>query len=112
MNEGGKRRGRGKEVNKEKLTLKLLFSNRGAPKRVLLFNSHLPLLLFSFALVVQRTSHSKGRWRRISSGSVSAAITINSAIPRFSVLVAKQGKDEKNEKEKSWKRKKKKEKKK
>jgi len=34
------------------------------------------------------SSASKGRWRRISSGSVSAAITTNSEIPLLSVLVA------------------------
>ena len=40
----------------------------------------------------QRTlsSHSKGRCSRISSGSVSAAITMNSAIPLFRALVATQ----------------------
>jgi hypothetical protein len=34
------------------------------------------------------SSASKGRWSRISSGSVSAAITTNSDIPLFRVLVA------------------------
>jgi len=34
------------------------------------------------------SSASNGRWRRISKGSVSAAITMNSAIPLFNVLVA------------------------
>lgn len=34
------------------------------------------------------SSASKGRWRRISSGSVSAAITTNSEIPLFRVFVA------------------------
>ena len=34
------------------------------------------------------SSHNNGRWRRISSGSVSAAKMINSACPLFSVLVA------------------------
>jgi hypothetical protein len=34
------------------------------------------------------SSASNGRWRRISSGSVSAAITTNSEIPLLRVLVA------------------------
>lgn len=34
------------------------------------------------------SSHRSGRWRMISSGSASAAITINSAMPLFRVLVA------------------------
>lgn len=34
------------------------------------------------------SSASRGRWRRISSGSVSAAITTNSDIPLFRVFVA------------------------
>jgi len=34
------------------------------------------------------SSASKGRWRRISRGSASAAITTNSEIPLFKVLVA------------------------
>ena len=34
------------------------------------------------------SSASRGRWSRISSGSVSAAKTTNSEIPRFKVLVA------------------------
>jgi len=39
------------------------------------------------------SSASKGRWRRISKGSVSAAMTTNSAIPLFKVLVAAQYKN-------------------
>lgn len=34
------------------------------------------------------SSHSSGRWRMISSGSASAAITINSEMPLFRVFVA------------------------
>ncbi|KAG7226411.1 hypothetical protein INR49_013823 [Caranx melampygus] len=34
------------------------------------------------------SSQSSGRWRMISSGSASAAITMNSAMPLFRVLVA------------------------
>jgi len=34
------------------------------------------------------SSASRGRWRRISRGSVSAAMTTNSEIPLFRVLVA------------------------
>ena len=34
------------------------------------------------------SSHSRGRCSRISSGSASAAMTMNSEMPRFSVLVA------------------------
>lgn len=37
------------------------------------------------------SSHSSGKCRRISSGSASAAMTMNSEIPRFSVLVADAG---------------------
>jgi len=35
------------------------------------------------------SSHSRGRCKMISSGSASAAMTINSHMPRFSVFVAK-----------------------
>lgn len=42
------------------------------------------------------SSHSSGRWRMISSGSASAAITINSAMPLFRVFVA--GEEEENHK--------------
>ena len=34
------------------------------------------------------SSQSRGRWSKISRGSVSAAITMNSAMPRFKHLVA------------------------
>lgn len=34
------------------------------------------------------SSHKRGKWRRISRGSVSAAMTMSSAMPRLSVLVA------------------------
>lgn len=34
------------------------------------------------------SSQSRGRWRMISSGSASAAITMNSEMPLFKVLVA------------------------
>jgi hypothetical protein len=33
------------------------------------------------------SSHNNGRWRRISMGSASAAMTMNSLIPRFNDLV-------------------------
>jgi hypothetical protein len=39
------------------------------------------------------SSHSRGRCSKISRGSVSAAMMITSAIPRFRVLVAAQGND-------------------
>lgn len=39
------------------------------------------------------SSHSNGRCRRISSGSASAAMTMNSEMPRFSVLVADAGRN-------------------
>lgn len=38
------------------------------------------------------SSHNSGKWRMISSGSASAAITMNSEIPRLRVLVAKRKK--------------------
>jgi hypothetical protein len=34
------------------------------------------------------SSHRRGKWRRISRGSVSAVKTMNSETPRFNVLVA------------------------
>lgn len=40
------------------------------------------------------SSASKGRWRRISSGSVSAAITTNSEMPLLSVFVAEQNQNQ------------------
>lgn len=47
------------------------------------------------------SSHSSGKWRMISRGSASAAITMNSEIPRLSVLVAGGGK-KKEEEIKQW----------
>lgn len=42
------------------------------------------------------SSASKGRWRRISRGSTSVAITTISAIPRLSAFVAEQKKNREN----------------
>ena len=44
------------------------------------------------AVAPTMSSHSSGKCRRISRGSASAAMTMSSAMPRFSVLVAVGGK--------------------